>query len=89
MDKKRQIEEQLEMIDRRLINAETYVIKGVNVEGSAFLHFDDWKGSSGHPLWMRKFMIPTTERIRAKKEMALETITNKERKKHLKQRKRH
>ncbi len=86
MHKKRQIEEQLEMIEQRLANAETYVAKGVNVEGSAFLHFDDWNGNSGHPLWMKNFMIPATKRARAKKEKALDTIANKEREKRLKQR---
>ena len=50
MNKKRKIQERLEAIDQRLANAEDYVAKGENVEGSAFLHFDDWKGKSGHPL---------------------------------------
>jgi hypothetical protein len=86
MDKKRQIEEQLKMIERRLANAEAYVARGVNVEGSAFLHFDDWHGNSGHPLWMKSFMIPATERVRANKEKALENIANKERERSLKER---
>ena len=86
MNKQRQIEEQLEMIEKRLANAHAYVARGVNVEGSAFLHFDDWKGKSGHPLWMTNFMIPTTKRGRAKKEKALEALTNKEREIRLKQR---
>lgn len=86
MDKKRIIEEQLEMIEKRLAAAETYVAKGVNVEGAAFLHFDDWRGNSGHPLWMQNFMIPARKRGRAKKEKALETIMNKEREKRIKQR---
>ena len=86
MDKKRQIEEQLEMIDKRLADAEAYVAKGVNVEGSKFLHLDDWKGNSGHPLWMKNFMIPATKRGRAKKERALDTVTSKEREKRRKQR---
>jgi hypothetical protein len=88
MNKQRQIEQQLETIDRRLANAEAYVAKGANVEGAAFLHFDDWDGKSGHPLWMKNFMIPATKRGRARKEKALEAITNKEREKRLTQRRR-
>jgi hypothetical protein len=85
MNKQRQIEEQLERIEKRLANAEAYVAKGVNVEGSSFLHFDDWNGNSGHPLWMKNFMIPATRRGRARKEKALERINNKEREKLLSQ----
>jgi hypothetical protein len=86
MIKKRKIQEQLQMIDQRLANAEYYLAKGENVEGSAFLHFDDWNGKSGHPLWMKNVMIPATKRARAKKEKTLEAIRNKEREKRLKQR---
>jgi hypothetical protein len=89
MNKLQQIEEQLESIEKRLANAEAYVANGVNVEGSAFLHLDDWKGKSGHPLWMKNFMIPTTKRSRAKKEKVLDSIINKEKEKHLKQRRFH
>ena len=87
MNKKRKIREQLEIIEKRLANAEAYVAKGVNVEGSSWLHFGDFNGKSGHPLWMKNFMIPTTKRSRAKKEKALKTILNKEREKRLKERK--
>ena len=86
MNKKRPIEERLQMIDKRLANAEAYLAKGVNVEGSAFLHFDDWRGNTGHPLWMKNFMIPATKRGRARLEKALERITNQQREKRIQRR---
>ena len=89
-DRKRQIiEEQLEMIEKRLANAEEYVARNVNVEGKSWLHFDDWQGKSGHPAWMRNFMIPATMRGRARKEKALKNIENKVKDKELTKRKRH
>ena len=75
MNKTRKIEEQLERIEKRLADAEEYIGQNVNVEGSSWLHFDDWKGKSGHPLWMKNFMIPTTKKARVRKEMALEMIS--------------
>jgi hypothetical protein len=75
--KKRKIEEQLKRIDKRLAAAEEYVARNVNIEGSAWLHFDDWRGKSGHPSWMRNWMIPATGRLRARKEEALEILDNK------------
>ena len=87
MNKKRKIREQLEIIEKRLANAEAYVAKGVNVEGSSWLHFGDWNGKSGHPLWMENFMIPAAKRGLARKEKALKTILNKEREMRVKQRK--
>lgn len=83
MHKRRRIEEQLEKIDERLANAEAYLARGENVEGTAFLHFDDWRGKSGHPKWMENFMIPATKRGRARKEKALERIVNQEREKRI------
>lgn len=88
MDKKRRIEQQLVRIEQQLANAAAYVARGVNVEGSAFLHLDDWKGHSGHPLWTKNFMIPRVKRGRARKEMALGRITNDEREKRLQERRR-
>ncbi len=73
----RQIEALLEIIDKRLVNAEEYLAQNVNVEGTSFLHFKDWEGKSGHPLWMRNHMIPTTARHRSKKEKALRKIADK------------
>jgi hypothetical protein len=57
--------------------AEEYVARNVNVEGSPWLHLDDWKGKSGHPLWMKNYMIPATKKARARKEKALEKISRK------------
>jgi hypothetical protein len=54
----RKIEQQLARIEERLANAEEYLARNVNVEGKSFLHFDDWCGKSGHPLWMKNVMIP-------------------------------
>jgi hypothetical protein len=86
--KKREIQEQLKRIDERLRNAEEYVARNVNVESSSFLHLKDWEGKSGHPLWMKNFMIPATERGRARKENALEQIIAKEKEKEKRSRKR-
>jgi hypothetical protein len=86
--KKHKIEEQLEMIEKRLANAEEYVGRNVNVEGASWLHLDDWNGKSGHPSWMRNFMIPALKKSRAKKEKALEGIHRKAKDKNLTKRKR-
>jgi hypothetical protein len=88
MNKTRKIEEQLEMIEKRLADAEEYVARGVNVEGPSWLHFGDWRGKSGHPLWMKNFMIPSTKKARARKEKALERIKRENRDKNLKHRRR-
>jgi hypothetical protein len=87
MNKKRKIKEQLGMIETCLANAEEYLARGLNVESSGWLHLDDWNGKSGHPLWMKNFMIPVTEKARDEKEKALEKINRKERDKRLKRRK--
>ena len=57
--KRRKIQEQLEMLDKRLAAAEHYVARNVNIESSDFLHLADWQGRSDHPLWMKNVMIPT------------------------------
>ena len=87
--KMRQIEEILEKIDEHLENAQEYVAKDVNVRGTSFKHFKDWKGKSGHPLWMKNVMIPRSLKGRGRKERALRTIENKVRGKQLTMRKRH
>ena len=88
-EKKRQrIEEQLGMIEKRLVNAQEYVAQNVNVEGTSWLHFADWRGKSGHPSWMRNFMVPTMMKCRAKKERALKTMDDKVKDKNLTKRKR-
>lgn len=86
--KKRKIEEQLKMIEKYLANAEEYVLQNVNVESLSWLHFDDWRGKSGHPLWMRNFMIRATKIARDRKEKALDAICNKDKGKNLARRKR-
>jgi hypothetical protein len=88
MSKTRKIKEQLDVIEKRLANAEAYIAKNVNVEGASFLHFDDWKGKSGHPLWMKNFMIPSTKRGRARKEKAVERIRRENKSRRLKRRRR-
>ena len=75
--KKRKIREQLKEIEERLKNAEVYIVRGQNVESASFLHLSDWQGRSGHPLWMKNFMIPATKRTRSRKEKALERIIAK------------
>jgi len=80
--KKRKIRENLQKMEQRLSNAEEYVARDINVESSsAGLHFADWRGKSGHPLWMKNHMIPATKRARARKEKALERIVAKEKEK--------
>ena len=81
--KGRKIEEQLQHIEERLSNAEEYVERNVNVEGSSWLHLGDWRGKSGHPSWMRNHMIPSMKKLRARKEKALENIYNKAKDKEL------
>jgi hypothetical protein len=85
---RKNITERLSMIERKLSNAEEYLARMVNVEGSSWLHMDDWRGRSGHPSWMRNFMIPTMLKYRAKKERALQSIDTKAKDKALTQRKR-
>jgi hypothetical protein len=79
--KRQKIQERLERAEQHLRNAEEYVAGGKNVESSSFLHLKDWEGKSGHPLWMKNFMIPTIERWRARKQKALERIVAKEKEK--------
>src|SRR5262245_3609754 len=87
--KRQKIEEQLEEIEKRLANAEEYVARNVNVEGLSWLHFGDWWGKSGHPSWMRNFMIPTMMKHRARKEKALKNLDTKAKDKNLTRRTRH
>ena len=86
--KKRKIEEQLSKVEKHLANAQNYISKNVNVESSSFLHFSDWRGQSGHPAWMRNFMMPTVMKYRARKEKALRTLDAKAKGKKLTGRKR-
>jgi hypothetical protein len=84
----RKIKENLEQIDKRLANAEAYLARNVNVEGSSWLHLDDWNGNSGHPLWMQNVMIPRTKQARARLEKLLERIVTKEKDKRIGERRR-
>lgn len=77
--KKQKIQEQLADMEQSLRNAQEYVARNVNVVGHCFLHLDDWNGKSGHPLWMKNYMIPQTERAQTHKEKALERIAARER----------
>ena len=86
--KRRTINESLDSINRNLANAEEYVERDVNVEGCSFLHFDDWRGKSGHPKWMKSFLIPALTRVRARKEKALEQLDNRAKDKLLRARRR-
>jgi hypothetical protein len=86
--KRLQIEERLRMIEERLSNAEEYIAKGVNVEGLSFLHLGDWHGKSGHPLWMKNYLIPSTLKQRARTERKLEGIVIKEKAKVISMRRR-
>jgi hypothetical protein len=85
---RQRLQEQLRSIEERLANAAEYVERGINVEGSTWLHLDDWRGNSGHPSWMKNHMIPTTMKLRAEMERALDTIDNKAREKGLARRRR-
>jgi hypothetical protein len=86
MANQKRIEEQIESLEERLGNAEEYVARGVNREGRSWLHMDDWRGRSGHPLWMRNKMIPSVLRAIARKNKALEHIERKEKDKSLSRR---
>jgi hypothetical protein len=86
--KSQEIEEQLQLIEQLISNAEDYVARNVNVEGSTWLHLGDWRGKSGHPLWMKNHMIPTLMKRRAKAEKALEAIDDKTKDKELMRRRR-
>ena len=72
----KRIEQTLARLEENLANAEQYVLRNVNVEGRSFLHFGDWRGNSGHPLWMKNHMIPRTKMGRARMQRALRRIEN-------------
>lgn len=86
MKKTRKITQRICTFDQHLAAAEEYVAKNVNVRGfPSWLKLSDWKGKSGHPLWMKNHMIPSTQRARAEQERALERINAKGKEKQLKQ----
>lgn len=86
--KLQQIDQKLELIDAKLADAREYVARNLNVRGKGFLHFDDWRGNSGHPKWMKNFMIPATTRGRARKAKALRDIEDEAKDKRVSMRRR-
>jgi hypothetical protein len=81
------IEEKLAGIEGRLVAAREYLQRGVNVKSSSFLHFGDWKGHSGHPLWVQNHMIPVLLRSRTRQEKKLRTLEDRAKDKQLSSRK--
>ena len=64
--KRPKIQERLKKVEECLRNAEQYVARDVNVESTSFCHFAEWKGKSGHPLWMKNYAIPAMKRALAR-----------------------
>lgn len=48
--------------EQALENAKKYLEKGINIEGTGFVHLDDWNGNSGHPKWVKNKLIPSLEK---------------------------
>lgn len=89
MKKTKKIKEQIRTLEQNLAAAEEYVARNVNVRAfPAWLRLSDWKGKSGHPLWMKNHMIPSTQRARTEKERALERISVQEKETQREQRRR-
>src|SRR5262245_7189662 len=83
MKNRRLIQEKLELVERRLAAADEYVARNVNIESNSFLHFSDWNGNSGHPKWMKNYMIPRAKRAQATMEKNLEQIRIKRKRQRL------
>jgi hypothetical protein len=81
------IQEKIAGIEKTLVNALAYLQRGVNVESSSFLHFRDWKGHSGHPLWVQNHMIPVLLRSRTRQEEKMRTLEDRAKDKRLSLRK--
>jgi hypothetical protein len=89
MDRKRAtIVAGVSAIEDRLDRAREYVARNVNVEGKKFLHIDDWQGRSGHPKWMKNFMIPTMMKRLTTKRRILKQYDNRTKDKKITLRKR-
>jgi len=88
MNTERKIKEQIEKLNQNLVAAEHYVARNVNVRAFDWLHLSDWNGKSGHPLWMKKHMIPSTKRMMTERERALKQIASKTKERQLKERRR-
>ena len=76
--KSEDIEERIASLEKSLNNAKAYLERGENVEGEAWFHFDDWKGNSGHPKWVKNKMIPTLEKEIVNQERILKVLESKE-----------
>ncbi len=72
------IEKRIESKEKRIENAERYLEKGINIEGVAAFHLDDWKGHSGHPKWVRNKMIPFLKQSIKRQEKLIDQLENKE-----------
>ena len=81
MNKLRKIKEQISTLNQHLAASKEYVARNVNVRGLFWLHLNDWKGTSGHPLWMKNHMIPSTERALTEKERSLKRVVAKRKEK--------
>ncbi len=88
MNRERKIKEQIEKLNQNLVAAEHYVARNVNVQSFDWLHLSDWNGKSGHPLWMKNYMIPSIKRMMTESERALEKITSKTKARRIKERRR-
>ena len=86
--KKPPIPERLKKGEQYLRNAEAYVARNVNVESTSFCHFADWKGKSGHPLWMKNYAIPAMKRALARFEKRLDRIAARQKDKRSQKRRR-
>ena len=86
--KKRKTQERLKKGEQYLRNAEAYVARNVNVESTSFCHFSDWKGQSGHPLWMKNYAIPAMKRALARFEKRLDRIAARQKDKRSQNRRR-
>lgn len=78
MSKQSQVEGRIKRWQKQLDNAEKYLAEGKNIEGRAWLHLDDWTGKSGHPDWVRNFLIPRIKKEIGKCEEVIERISQKE-----------
>ena len=81
MSKQKAIEYRIKCCQKAIDNAEKYLAKGENIEGSGFLHLDDWVGHSGHPKWVKNVLIPRLKKRIAAAEKTIEKISQKEKEK--------
>jgi hypothetical protein len=82
----RKIRRKIDTLETELAAGARYALRGVNRRAGPCVQ--DWKGNTGHPLWMRNHMIPVKRRVRAQLDRALDTIATKERGRRLRARRR-